>query len=136
MRPGINLIFNGASRSLHAAIGDRPTLIMFYRGDWCGNCINHFNAEVIPNLQRINALGYNVMFIGPDSPEYMRATASKINASPSIIWSDAAGDLSVAMGVAWQQGERMLERLAEHSGGKNKGFVPVITTFVVGSDKK
>jgi hypothetical protein len=40
------------------------------------------------------------------------------------------------MGIAWQQQERMLERLAEYSGGKNKGFVPVISVFVVGPDKK
>ena len=126
---------NGNSKSLYSAIGDKPTLIMFYRGDWCTNCINHFSAEIVPNLQRINALGYNVMFIGPDSPEFIRTTAGKINVSPSMIYSDAAGELSVAMGIAWQQQERMLARLAEYSGGKNKGFVPVVSTFVVGADK-
>jgi peroxiredoxin len=127
---------NGTAKSLHSAIGDKPTLIMFYRGDWCGNCINHFSAEVVPNLPRINALGYNVMFISPDDPEHIRTTAGKINATPAMIYSDAAGELSVAMGIAWQQQERMLQTLAEHSGGKNKGFVPVISLFVVGADKR
>jgi peroxiredoxin len=127
---------SGTPGSLYAAIGDKPTLIMFYRGDWCINCIRHFNEEVMPNLPRITTLGYNVMFIGPDSPSFMQTTAEKINASPSMIWGDTAGDLSVAMGVAWQQPERMLERLAEYSEGKNTGFVPVIATFVVGADKK
>ena len=126
---------NGNSKSLYSAIGDKPTLIMFYRGDWCTNCINHFSAEIVPNLSRINALGYNVMFIGPDNPEWMRITADKINVSPSIIYSDAAGELSVAMGIAWQQQDRALERLAQYSGGKNKGFLPVISTFVVDKDK-
>ena len=108
---------------------------MFYRGDWCSNCINHFSAEIVPNLSRINALGYNVMFIGPDSPEWIRTTAGKINISPSIIYSDASGELSVAMGIAWQQPERSLERLTEYSVGKNKGFLPVVSTFVVDKDK-
>ena len=126
---------NGASKSLHSVIGDKPTLIMFYRGDWCSNCINHFSSEIVPNLSRINALGYNVMFIGPDSPEFVRTTAGKINVPPSMIYSDAAGELSVAIGIAWQQQERMLARLTEYSGGKNKGFVPVVSTFVVGADK-
>ena len=126
---------NNNSKSLHNAIGDKPTLIMFYRGDWCTNCINHFSAEIVPNLQRINALGYNVIFISPDSPAYSSVTAGKINVSPSMIYSDAAGELSVAMGIAWQQQERMFERLTEYSGGKNKGFVPVVSTFVVGADK-
>ena len=126
---------NGNSKSLYNATGDKPTLIMFYRGDWCTNCINHFNAEIVPNLPRINALGYNVLFIGPDSPDFIRVTAGKINVSPSMIYSDAAGELSIAMGIAWQQPERMLERLAEYSGGKNKGFVPVVSTFVVDADK-
>ena len=127
---------NGASKSLHSVIGDKPTVIVFYRGDWCFNCINHFNEEIGPNLQKISSLGYNFMFIGPDDPAHIRTTAGKINASPSIIYSDAAGELSVAMGIAWQQQERMLQTLAEHSGGKNKGFVPVISVFVVGADKK
>ena len=127
---------NGNEKSLHSVIGDKPTVILFYRGDWCGNCINHFSNEIVPNLQKIRDLGYNVMFISPDDPEHIRITAGKIDASPSMIYSDAAGDLSVAMGIAWQQQERMLQTLAEHSGGKNKGFVPVISTFVVGADKR
>ena len=126
---------NGNAKSLHTIIGDKPTVILFYRGDWCGNCINHFNSEIVPNLQKINSLGYNIIFIRPDDPEHIRITAGKISASPSMIYSDAAGDLSVAMGIAWQQQERMLQTLAEHSGGKNKGFVPVISSFVVGADK-
>ena len=127
---------NGNEHSLHSIIGAKPTVILFYRGDWCSNCINHFSSEIVPNLQKINSLGYNVMFIGPDDPEHIRITAGKINALPSMIYSDAAGDLSVAMGIAWQQQAGALERLAEYSGGKNKGFVPVISVFVVSPDKK
>jgi peroxiredoxin len=127
---------NGNPKSLHSVIGDKPTVILFYRGDWCSNCINHFSSEIIPNLQKINALGYNMMLIGPDDPEHIRLTAGKINASPSMMYSDAAGELSVAMGIAWQQQERMLQTLTEHSGGKNKGFVPVISVFVVSTEKR
>ena len=127
---------NGNAKSLHSIIGDKPTVIIFYRGDWCSNCINHFSSEILPNLQKINSLGYNMIFISPDDPAHIQTTAGKINASPSMIYSDAAGDLSVAMGIAWQQQERVLERLLEYSGGKNKGFVPVISTFIVGADKK
>ena len=127
---------NGNANSLHSIIGDKPTVILFYRGDWCSNCINHFSSEIVPNLQKINSLGYNMIFISPDDPEHIRITAGKISTSPSMIYSDAAGDLSVAMGIAWQQEERRLQTLAEHSGGKNKGFVPVISLFVIGPDKK
>ena len=127
---------NDSSKSLHSVIGNKQTLIMFYRGDWCTNCINHFNDEIIPNLSSINSLGYNVMLISPDDPAHIRTTAGKINASPSIMYSDAAGELTVAMGIAWQQQERMLERLIEYSGGKNKGFLPVVSTFIVDADKK
>ena len=126
---------NGASKTFHNVIGDKPTLVMFYRGDWCFNCINHFNAEVVPNLTRIDALGYNVMFIGPDMPDSIRTTAGKINVPPAMIYSDAAVELSVAMDIAWQQQERMLPMLATYSGGKNKGFVPAVSTFVISADK-
>ena len=122
---------DGSTKTLHTIIGGKPTVLMFYRGDWCGNCINHFRDEIVPLLPRIDALGYNVAFIGPDDAAHIRTTAEKTGASPSMIWSDSDGALSVAMGIAWQQQERLLERLAEYSGGKNPGFVPVISTFVV-----
>jgi peroxiredoxin len=126
----------GVSKSLSAIIGGKPTVLMFYRGDWCGNCITHFKDEIVPLLPRINSLGYNVAFIGPDDAAHIRTTAEKVAAPSSMIWSDSDGALSVAMGIAWQQQERMLERLAEYSGGKNKGFVPVISTFVVDGEGK
>ncbi len=126
-------LVNGAdaSSTLSAIIGGKPTVMMFYRGDWCGNCITHFRDEIVPLLPRIASLGYNVAFIGPDDAAHIRTTAEKISASPSMIWSDSDGALSVGMGIAWQQQERLMERLTEYSGGKNKGFVPVISTFVV-----
>ncbi len=127
---------NDNAKSLHGIIGGRPTLIVFYRGDWCFNCINHFNAEIVPNIPKINALGYNVAFIGPDDSAHIRTTADKINVPPSMIWSDADGKLSVAMGLAWQQQERMLATLTEHSGGKNTGFVPATSVFVVNGEGK
>lgn len=127
---------NDNAKSLLGIVGGKPTVLVFYRGDWCGNCINHFKDEIVPLLPRIDALGYNVAFIGPDDAAHIRDTAGKIGAPASMIWSDAAGELSVAMGIAWQQQERMLERLAEYSGGKNKGFVPITSTFVVDGEGK
>jgi peroxiredoxin len=125
-----------APATLHGIIGGNPTLIVFYRGDWCFNCINHFKAEIVPYLGRIGELGYNVAFIGPDDAAHIRTTAGKINVSPSMIWSDSDGKLSVAMGLAWQQQERMLPLLNEHSGGKNPGFVPATSVFVVDGEGK
>ena len=125
-----------ATSTLHGIVGGKPTLVMFYRGDWCFNCINHFKTEVVPNLGRIGELGYNVAFIGPDDAAHIRTTVEKTGLAPSLIWSDSTGELSVAMGLAWQQQERLLERLREHSGGKNTGFVPVVSTFVVDGEGK
>ena len=127
---------DGNTKTLHSVIGGKPMLLMFYRGDWCGNCIRHFAGEIVPLLPHIAGLGYNVAFISPDDAEHIRITAGKIGTSPSMMLSDSAGELSVPVGIAWQQQERLLPILAEHSGKKNPGFVPVISTFVVDGEGK
>src|SRR4030042_3032246 len=59
----------GNSQSFLSLIKDKPVIVIFYRGDWCPNCINHFNQEISPNLAAIKNLGYDLVAISPDSPE-------------------------------------------------------------------
>ncbi len=126
----------GLSRSLRAIAKEKPTLIFFYRGNWCSNCIIHFSQEIAPNVPEIKKLGYNLIAVSPDMPDTLIVTSKKTNLDPSVFYSDGDGTLSRAMGVAFQQGEKSLPRLLAYSGGKNKGFLPVPGLFVVNTDGK
>jgi len=118
-------------------IKDKPVVVIFYRGDWCSNCINHFNAEISPNVAAIKDLGYDLIAISPDSPENLVKTSGKVNIDQAAFYSDAEGTLSKAFGIAWKQGDRFKDMMIQSSGGKNlEPVLPVPAVFVIGTDKK
>ena len=122
----------GNTQSLYSITKNKPTLIIFYRGDWCYNCINHFNDEIVPNLSEIEKLGYNFIAISPDSPENLLKTSGQTKIAPTSIFADGDGSLSKAMGISWKQQDRMLDMILESSGGTNKeGYLPVPAVYVV-----
>jgi peroxiredoxin len=126
----------GVSQSVVALTKEKPTLIFFYRGKWCGNCITHFSEEIAPIATDIANLGYNIIAISPDVPDTLVKTAELVKLDPKVFYSDGEGALSTGMGVAVQQAERSLARLSSYSGGKNKGYLPVPSLFIVGTDQK
>jgi len=127
---------DGNEHTLASLTQEKPTIIIFYRGKWCGNCVRHFSEEIAPNLQQINSLGYNLLNVSPDLPDTLIATSRLVNLPASVFYSDGTGDLSVAMGIAAQQAERMLTMLDTYSGGMNKGFLPVPAVIILDTDRK
>lgn len=127
---------DGKEYSLVSLTKDKPTLIIFYRGKWCSNCIRHFSQEIAPIEKQIFDLGYNMLAVCPDMPDTLIKTAQKVNLNPAHFYSDGEGALSKAMGIAVQQSERMLTMLSNYSGGKNKGFLPVPGEFILDTNQK
>jgi peroxiredoxin len=127
---------DGKEYSLVSLTKDKPTIIIFYRGKWCSNCIRHFSQEIAPIETQISELGYNMLAICPDVPDTLIKTAQKVNLNPAHFYSDGEGALSKAMGVAVQQQERMLPMLSSYSGGKNKGYLPVPGEFILDTNQK
>lgn len=127
----------GGSLSFLSLIKDKPTVVIFYRGDWCPNCITHFNQEISPNLAELKSLGYDLVAISPDSPENLVLTSGKVKIDQAMFYSDANGSLSKAFGIASKQDDRMKDMLIKSSGGKNlEAILPVPAVYVIGTDKK
>ena len=127
---------DGLEHSLVNLTKAKPTIIIFYRGKWCGSCITHFSEEIAPIATEISNLGYNILAISPDMPDTLVKTAQKVKLNPAIFYSDGAGALSTAMGVAFQQQERMLATISSYLGGKNKGYLPVPGVYILSTDQK
>lgn len=127
---------DGKEVSLYSLIGNKPTIIVFYRGVWCFNCTNNFKEEYVPNLAEIQRLGYNLIAISPDAPASLKQTATDAGMDAKYFYGDGTGALSKAMGLAWKQGDRMKDRLIEVSGGKNTDlYLPVPAVYIVGPEK-
>jgi len=122
---------NGQSVSLYSLI-NKPTVIIFYRGEWCSNCTNHFKEEIVPHLAEIEGSGYNLIAISPDAPASLMVTSKESGLDAKYLFGDGPGALSKAMGLAWKQQERLYERLTQSSGGKNTDYIlPVTAVYVI-----
>lgn len=63
------LTADGTSTTLHEAIGDRPAVVVFYRGAWCPYCnitLKTYQRELLPQL---TDRGIALVAVSPQTPE-------------------------------------------------------------------
>lgn len=120
---------DGELTAFHSIVKEKPTVVIFYRGGWCPYCNAHL-SEIGQKESEILELGYQVVAISPDKLENLEETAVKDEIKYKL-FSDATGELTKAAGIAFKAPERYGNRLLDWSGGKNKGFLPVPSVFVL-----
>lgn len=123
---------DGSEQLLSALRGEKPSVLIFYRGSWCPVCNKHL-AEIATVEDEILNLGYELLAISTDSPENMQQSIDKHNMKYKLL-SDAKGTLAKAMGIAYQAPENYIDMLNGSSGGLNEGFLPVPSLFVVSTE--
>ncbi|SFD93927.1 peroxiredoxin-like family protein [Thermophagus xiamenensis] len=125
---------DGKKFQLKEIVGQKPTVLLFYRGGWCPFCNAHL-LEIQGVQNQVVNLGYQIIAISPDSPQNLIATDEKQDLAYSL-YSDAEGKLIKAMGLAFKAPERYSGMLLEKSGGLNPGFLPVPAVFVLDTSGK
>lgn len=130
--PQAALVGIGSSETLTEKIAQKPTVMLVYRGGWCPYCNRHL-AAVGSEAEQILSMGYQIVGISPDAPEQLKQTTEKSSLSYSL-YSDASGKFIKSMGIAFKAPERYGDMLSKFSGGKNEGFLPVPSLFVVDTD--
>ncbi len=91
-------------------------------------------------LQEVEAelleLGYQLIFIVPDSPEKIQAAISKQNYHYTIL-SDSKMDAAKSFGIAWEYGEDLIKRYAgygldlQEASGESHQLLPVPAVFII-----
>lgn len=125
---------NGKEYSLSEMLGEKKTVMLFYRGGWCPYCTSHLSA-VGEIENEINSLGFQIIAISPDSPVKIEETGGKIEAKYHLL-SDPGGELMQKMGIAFQAPDRYKEMLISFSDDLNPGLLPVPSIFVVSIEGK
>jgi len=120
---------DGNTESTTTILNGKPTVIMVYRGGWCSYCNKHM-SEIGTIEKEILALGYQIIAINPDSPEKLKEAKGK-STTNYILYSDSEGLFSSGMGISFAAPERYAKTLSDSSDGKNTGFLPVPSIFVV-----
>ncbi|MGE0056678.1 MAG: peroxiredoxin family protein [Dehalococcoidia bacterium] len=114
--PEIELI--DQSRSLRRLPQDRPTVVVFYRGQWCPFC--RWELTGLQTIARAaGELGAEIVGISPDTPEESAALIERLSLSYSIL-SDADLAITDRFGL-------------RHPGGRASTGqdMPFPTTFIV-----
>lgn len=120
---------DGEEHNVSTIIKKEPTILLIYRGGWCPYCNSHL-AEIQQVESQILESGYQLIAISPDSPENINPTDEKHNLNYSL-YSDPDGDFLKKLGLIYKAPEKYSDMLSERSDGKNKGFLPVPSVFVV-----
>lgn len=110
----------------------KKTVLIFYRGGWCPYCNLHLQSLAEAEKQIID-LGYQIIAVGPDSPENLKITEEKDKVKYTLL-SDSKGELIKAAGIAYQVPENYKSVINVHSKGINTSLLPVPSVFVVNTE--
>lgn len=129
--PNVKLEDSNGNQVETDAILNQKTVLIVYRGGWCPYC-NAQLSEMQEIEMQILKLGYKIVAISPDAPKFLKETVQKDNLSYSL-YSDSEGKFSQAIGIAYKKEKPKLDKYSE---GKNPGFLPVPTVYVLDRNKK
>ena len=100
---------DGKSVDLKAYVGQKPTVIVFYRGGWCPYCIRHLSAlgEI---KEHIDALGFELVAITPDHFSKLNITKEKSGELGYQLFSDKDINAINAFGIGWKIDDKLYQK--------------------------
>jgi peroxiredoxin len=113
-------------------ISKKRTILVFYRGGWCPYCNIQLSALGEAEKELLT-LGYQIIAISPDAPKNLKVTDEKDKLN-YLLLSDSKGELSKAIGIAFQAPEGYKPYISDGSAGINTSFLPVPTVFIVNTN--
>lgn len=112
-------------------IFNKKTVLIVYRGGWCPYC----NAQLM-DMQEIESqiieMGYQIVAVSPDAPKFLKETTTEDKLNYRL-FSDSDGKFSQALGIAFKRDKPKLEKYSE---GKNPGFLPVPTVYILDENRE
>lgn len=127
-------LLDGQETSLLSALGQKPAVIVFYRGGWCPFC-NRQLSELRLIQEDLRALGYQIVAVSPDSPEALRQGLKKTPVEYTLL-SDGSASLIRDLGIAFKVDDKTVEKyrgygidLAQASGHDHH-LLPIPTVIV------
>ena len=126
---------DGQESDLAALYGQKPTVLIFYRGGWCPYCNAHLGriATAEPVLL---SMGYQVLAISPDRPKELAKTLDKQHLTYQLL-SDSDAVLARAFGLVFRVDDPTLEKYRgfgidlERASGRDHHLLPVPAVYIV-----
>jgi peroxiredoxin len=126
----------GEAFDVNAALREQPGVLLFYRGGWCGFCQKQL-VELRQHYDAVQALGFQVLAISPDTPDNATETAEKYRL-PFPVLSDTSMQSAIDFGIAWRVSDRDDEYYAklQRASGETHRILPVPAYFIVDATQR
>ena len=136
---------DGSAYEFHPDRLQRPSLIIFYRGGWCGAC-NQQLRDLAAVISAIQEMGVEVLFPNGDRPEILYSslkaeTRTAIEGLDYRLLSDSDLAAAKAFGVAYVLADDTLQRYRSRedwdlraSSMEKYDALPLPSTFLVDTD--
>jgi peroxiredoxin len=129
---------NNKPFDLNAALAEKPSIVVFYRGGWCQYCAAQL-AQLHEQEQELKRLGYQIIVISPDRPDKIKKSLEAKQYSYKFL-SDSYNIGSRAFGIAFRVSDKEIEQYKilgidiETASGRKDHVLPVPAVFIVGTD--
>jgi len=130
----------GKKITLMELTAGKLSVIVFYRGGWCPFCSAHL-VELAALEEDLYALGYQLLAISPDQPEFLRQSLEEQELNYALL-SDSSMQVAQAFGVAFQVDNETVQSLKEggmdivERSGYDHQLLPVPAVFISDTDGK
>lgn len=102
---------DGEVKSLADLTNDKPSVLIFYRGAWCGYCTKHL-AELNGIKQEAEDLGYQMLGITVDQASKIEESNKRAEAEIQV-YSGADMEVIKAFGLDWEVGDETFTKYKE-----------------------
>lgn len=125
----------GKAVKLNELIKAKPTVLIVYRGGWCPYCNTHL-ADLRKIENELNSLGFQILAVSPDQPQYLNETATKNKLGYKLL-SDSGMAVAKALGLAFKVDEPTLTKYEEYGidlekvSGHSHNLLPVPAAILV-----
>ncbi len=93
---------------LKEAVGDTPTVLIFYRGGWCPYCTKHL-ADLNSVKDSLKDLGFQIIAVSTDQSSELAKTPNITELDYTLL-SDAKMHASDALGISYAMSDKMVKK--------------------------
>ena len=131
----------GSEVNLKKYIGERPVILVFYRGGWCPYCTRHLSAlnELKP---QIDSLGYELIAITPDDFSKLDSSVVRSKGVGYQLFSDRDINAINSFGIGWKINDQLYMKYRDDYGmdiewwtGTKNHVLPVPSVFIIKNGK-
>ena len=103
---------NGTEVDLKEFIGDKPSILVFYRGGWCPYCTRHLSA-LGQIKDQIDSLGFSLIGITPDDYTNLDSSLVRSENFDYTLFSDKEANAMKTFGINWEIDDELFKKYKE-----------------------